>query len=154
MNQIISELEARKISTDEELKASEEKISLLRDIIANLESQLEQKTTHEHEILEQLEQMKKTIDDRDGKMRNLLVELESMKSEKLDQSDVVCVKCGQEEEKAFELLERVKEQVGFYRFLGNVHIVIYVNICIQMYLVLCVSYNCLIIFLYYTLKPL
>ncbi|CAB3234461.1 unnamed protein product [Arctia plantaginis] len=113
MNQIISELEARKISTDEELKASEEKISLLRDIIANLESQLEQKTTHEHEILEQLEQMKKTIDERDSKMRNLLVELESMKSEKLDQSDVMCVKCGQEEEKTAELLQRVKEQCRY-----------------------------------------
>ncbi|XP_075979991.1 uncharacterized protein LOC142979119 isoform X2 [Anticarsia gemmatalis] len=113
MNQIIAELETRKASTDDELKASEEKITLLRDIIANLESQLEQKTAHESEILEQLEQMKKTIDERDGKMRTLLGELESMKSERLEQSDVVCVKCGQDEEKTAELLERVKEQCRY-----------------------------------------
>lgn len=112
MNQIITELETRKAAQDEEIKASEEKITLLRDIIANLESQLEQKTTHEAEILEQLEQMRKTIDERDGKMRTLLGELESLKSEKVEQSDVTCVKCGQEEEKTADLLEKVKEQVG------------------------------------------
>lgn len=113
MNQIITELETRKASTDDELKASEEKITILRDIIANLESQLEQKTIHETEILEQLEQMKKTIEERDGKLRTLLGELESMKSERVEQSDVTCVKCDQEEEKTTELLEKVKEQVGY-----------------------------------------
>lgn len=111
MNQIITELETRKASTDEELKSTEEKVTLLRDIIANLEIQLEQKTTHEAEILEQLEQMKNTIEERDSKMRTLLGELESLRSERVEQSDVVCVKCGQEEEKHTELLERVKEQV-------------------------------------------
>ncbi|KAJ8712610.1 hypothetical protein PYW07_005452 [Mythimna separata] len=113
MNQIITELETRKASTDDELKAAEEKITLLRDIIANLEIQLEQKTVHETEILEQLEQMKNTIDERDSKMRTLLGELESLRSERVEQSDVVCVKCGQEEEKHSELLERVKEQCHY-----------------------------------------
>ncbi|XP_022822553.1 sporulation-specific protein 15 isoform X5 [Spodoptera litura] len=113
MNQIISELETRKTSTDNELKASEEKVSLLRDIIANLESQLEQKTTHENEILEQLEEMKNTIEERDSKMRTLLGELESLKSERVEHSDVVCVKCGQDEAKAAELMERVKEQCQY-----------------------------------------
>ncbi|KAF9790143.1 hypothetical protein SFRURICE_020881, partial [Spodoptera frugiperda] len=113
MNQIISELETRKTSTDNELKVSEEKVSLLRDIIANLEHQLEQKTTHENEILEQLEEMKNTIEERDSKMRTLLGELESLKSERVEHSDVVCVKCGQDEVKATELMERVKEQCQY-----------------------------------------
>lgn len=52
MNQIITDLETRKSATDEELKSTEEKIALLRDIIANLEGQLEQKTTYETEILQ------------------------------------------------------------------------------------------------------
>ncbi|XP_063895101.1 centromere-associated protein E [Helicoverpa armigera] len=113
MNQIITELETRKASTDDQLKASDEKVVLLRDIIGNLESQLEQKTTHETEILEQLEQMKNTIDERDSKMRTLLGELESLKSERMEQSDVVCVKCSQEDVKISELMERVKEQCQY-----------------------------------------
>ncbi|KAJ8715324.1 hypothetical protein PYW08_005305 [Mythimna loreyi] len=113
MNQIISELETRKASTDDELKASEEKITLLRDIIANLEIQLEQKTVHETEILEELKQMKNTIEERDSKMRTLVGELESLRSERVEQSDVVCVKCGQEEDKHAELLEKVKEQCHY-----------------------------------------
>ncbi|KOB78168.1 Uncharacterized protein OBRU01_00555, partial [Operophtera brumata] len=111
MNQLISELETRKASTDDELKANEEKVILLRDIIANLENQLEQKNSHEKEILEQLETMKKTIDERDCKMRSLLGELESVRSERAEQSDVICIKCGQEEDKYNELIEKVKEQL-------------------------------------------
>lgn len=111
MNQIITELETRKSAADDELKANEEKVILLRDIIANLENQLEQKGSHEKEILEQLENMKKTIEDRDSKMRSLLGELESVRSERAEQSDVVCVKCGQEEDKYNELMEEIKEQV-------------------------------------------
>ncbi|KAL0822094.1 hypothetical protein ABMA28_005458 [Loxostege sticticalis] len=110
MNQIINELETRKAASDEELKATEEKIILLRDIIANLESQLEQKTAHEAEILDELETMKKTIDERDSKMRSLLGELESLRSERLEQTDVTCVKCGCEEDRYTELMEKVKEQ--------------------------------------------
>lgn len=137
MNQIITELETRKASTDDQLKASEEKITLLRDIIANLEIQLEQKTTHETEILEQLEQMKNTIDERDGKMRALLGELESLRSERVEQSDVVCVKCGQEEEKNTELLERIKEQVCCLKLCCMICIIFYV--C--MYCICYVSVN-------------
>ncbi|XP_028171785.1 227 kDa spindle- and centromere-associated protein-like [Ostrinia furnacalis] len=110
MNQIINELETRKAASDEELKATEEKIILLRDIIANLESQLEQKTTHETEILDELDTMKKTIEERDSKMRSLLGELESLRSEKLEQTDVTCFKCGSEEDKYSELMDKVKEQ--------------------------------------------
>ncbi|KAG6454355.1 hypothetical protein O3G_MSEX008650 [Manduca sexta] len=110
MNQIINELETRKVQTDDELKANEEKIVLLRDIIANLEGQLEQKTSREKEILEELEEMKRTIDERDGRMRGLLSELESLRNEKADQSEVVCSKCGLEEEKYTDLLQRIKEQ--------------------------------------------
>ncbi|XP_063829172.1 pericentrin-like [Ostrinia nubilalis] len=110
MNQIINELETRKAASDEELKATEEKIILLRDIIANLESQLEQKTTHETEILDELDTMKKTIEERDSKMRSLLGELESLRSERLEQTDVTCVKCGSEEDKYSELMDKVKEQ--------------------------------------------
>ncbi|KAJ0174412.1 hypothetical protein K1T71_009520 [Dendrolimus kikuchii] len=110
MNQIISELETRKAAADEELKSTEEKITLLRDIIANLEAQLEQKTAHEAEILQELEQMKQTIDDRDSKIRSVLGELESLRNEKMEQSDVTCLKCGQDEDKYGELMEKVKEQ--------------------------------------------
>ncbi|CAG9788959.1 unnamed protein product, partial [Diatraea saccharalis] len=110
MNQIIADLESRKASTDEELKARDEKITLLRDIIANLEGQLEQKSTHETEIVEQLEVMKQTIDDRDSKMRSLLGELESLRSEKAELTQVPCVNCSQEEDKQSELLDKVKEQ--------------------------------------------
>jgi chromosome segregation ATPase len=112
MNQVIAELESRKATADDELKAKEEKIALLRDIIANLEAQLEQKTAHESEVLQQLETMKQTIDERDGKMRLLVGELESLRSEKVDQSDVTCSRCALEEEKCAELLDRVKEQVS------------------------------------------
>ncbi|KAM3956972.1 uncharacterized protein ACR2FA_009020 [Aphomia sociella] len=110
MNQIINELEMKKATSDDELKAMEEKISILRDIIGNLENQLEQKTSHESDILEQLEGMKKTIEERDGKMRSLLGELESLKSEKVDQSDVTCVQCGQEEDRYGQLMDKVRDQ--------------------------------------------
>lgn len=111
MNQIITELETKKAATDEQLKTTEEKIVLLRDIIANLENQLEQKTAREAEVLEQLEQMRQTIDERDSKMRAVLGELESLRSEKADQSEVTCLKCCQEEDRYTELVEKVKEQV-------------------------------------------
>lgn len=107
MNQMIVDLEARKAESDEKVKETEEKIPILREIIANLESQLEQKTAHEGEVLEQLESMKKTIDDRDSKMRALLGELESLRSERLDQSEP----CGRDDDKYAELLDSVKEQV-------------------------------------------
>ncbi|XP_069361148.1 putative leucine-rich repeat-containing protein DDB_G0290503 isoform X4 [Maniola hyperantus] len=110
MNQIIAELETKKAATDDQLKTTEEKIGLLRDIIADLENQLEQKTSRETEVLEQLEQMKKTIDERDSKMRAVLGELESLRSERVDQSEVTCLKCCQEEDRYMELVEKVKEQ--------------------------------------------
>ncbi|XP_068617987.1 golgin subfamily A member 4-like isoform X2 [Battus philenor] len=113
MNQMFADLESRKAITDEELKSSEEKVSLLRDIIANLESQLEQKTKKEAEVLEQLETMKKTIDERDSKMRAVLGELESLRSEKVDQSGVTCETCDQDEDKYAELMEKIKEQCGW-----------------------------------------
>lgn len=149
MNQIISELETRKTSTDNELKVSEEKVCLLRDIIANLEHQLEQKTTHENEILEQLEEMKNTIEERDSKMRTLLGELESLKSERVEHSDVVCVKCGQDEVKATELMERVKEQVGIDSFCIVLYVCMFyitsVNIlALYIFLIFCTAQNILI----------
>ncbi|CAH2230016.1 jg20228 [Pararge aegeria aegeria] len=110
MNQIITDLETRKAAADEQLKTTEEKITLLRDIIANLENQLEQKTVRETEVLEQLEEMRKTIDERDSKMRAVLGELESLRSERVDQSEVTCLKCCQEEDRYAEMVEKVKEQ--------------------------------------------
>lgn len=111
MNQMIADLENRKSSVDEELKSSEEKVTLLRDIIANLENQLEQKSARETKVLEQLEEMKRTIDERDDKMRDLVGELESLRSERNEQSDAICVKCAQEEDKYTELSEKIKEEV-------------------------------------------
>ncbi|XP_013148039.1 PREDICTED: putative leucine-rich repeat-containing protein DDB_G0290503 [Papilio polytes] len=110
MNQIITDLEAKKTNSDEELKSYEEKVVLLRDIIANLESQLEQKNKREADILQQLESMQQTIEDRDSKMRALLGELESLKNEKVDQSEVVCENCNQEEHRYKELLDNITEQ--------------------------------------------
>lgn len=111
MNQMIADLENRKSSVDEELKSSEEKVTLLRDIIANLENQLEQKSARETKVLEQLEEMKRTIDERDDKMRELVGELESLRSERNEQSDAICVKCAQDEDKYTELSEKIKEEV-------------------------------------------
>nr|XP_032518685.1 pericentrin-like isoform X4 [Danaus plexippus plexippus] len=76
MNQIIADLEGRKGAADEELKAAEEQVSLLRDIINNLETQLEEKTAREEDVLRELGDMRSTIDDRDRRMRELLAELE------------------------------------------------------------------------------
>lgn len=116
MTDIIAELEERKAAADNEIKSSNEKISLLRDIIANLEQQLEQKTVHETEILRELEEMKKTIEERDGKMRGLLGELESLKSERADNSEALCLRCAQDEDKYAELMEKVKEQVWIHLY--------------------------------------
>ncbi|CAH4029833.1 unnamed protein product [Pieris brassicae] len=110
MNQIISELETKKTENDKELKAAAEETVLLRDIIAKLEAQLEQKTIRETEILEQLEEMKRTIDERDSKMRTVLGELESLRSERIDISDVTCVRCAQEEDRYTEYVEKIQEQ--------------------------------------------
>ncbi|XP_063626258.1 golgin subfamily B member 1 [Cydia splendana] len=108
MNTLIQDLESRKAAADEELKVTNEKILLLRDIIANLENQLEQKTAHEAVILEQLKEMRKTIDERDNKMRGLLGELESLRSERAELSEAVSV--GDNDDRAEELMERIKEQ--------------------------------------------
>lgn len=113
---MIADLENRKSSVDEELKSSEEKVTLLRDIIANLENHLEQKSARETKVLEQLEEMKRTIDERDDKMRELLGELESLRNERNEQSDVICVKCTQEEDRYTELSEKIKEEVRYIYF--------------------------------------
>ncbi|CAG9564428.1 unnamed protein product [Danaus chrysippus] len=76
MNQIIADLEQRKGAADEELKAAEEKVTLLRDIIHNLETQLEDKTNRERDVLRELGDMRTAIDDRDRAMRELLAEME------------------------------------------------------------------------------
>ncbi|XP_047522150.1 golgin subfamily A member 4 isoform X4 [Pieris napi] len=110
MNQVIAELETKKAENDKVLKAAAEETVLLRDIIAKLEAQLEQKTVRETEILEQLEEMKRTIDERDSKMRIVLGELESLRSERVDISDVTCVRCAQEEDRYTEYLEKIQEQ--------------------------------------------
>ncbi|XP_047535544.1 golgin subfamily A member 4-like [Vanessa atalanta] len=110
MNQMITDLETRKAEADERVKATEEKISLLRDIIANLESQLEQKTTHEAEVLEQLERMRRTIDDRDENVRALLRELDELRSERRESTPPLCERCGRDQEQYADLLEKVKEQ--------------------------------------------
>ncbi|XP_064073507.1 golgin subfamily B member 1-like [Vanessa tameamea] len=110
MNQMITDLETRKAEADERVKATEEKISLLRDIIANLEGQLEQKTTHEAEVLEQLERMRRTIDDRDDNVRALLRELDELRSERRESTPPLCERCGRDQEQYADLLEKVKEQ--------------------------------------------
>ncbi|CAK1555491.1 unnamed protein product [Leptosia nina] len=110
MNQIITELENKKAETDKELKVTAEEINLLREIIAKLEAQLEQKTNREAEVLEQLEEMKRTIDERDSKMRLVLGELESLRSERVENSDVTCARCALEEDRYTEYLEKIKEQ--------------------------------------------
>ncbi|CAH2093296.1 unnamed protein product [Euphydryas editha] len=109
MNQMITDLEARKAESDEKVKATEEKIPILREIIANLESQLEQKTSREGEVLQQLESMRAAIDDRDRKMRAQLAELQALRGERLDRADV-CARCASDDDKHAELLESVKDQ--------------------------------------------
>ncbi|XP_050347699.1 golgin subfamily A member 4-like isoform X2 [Nymphalis io] len=110
MNQMITDLETRKAEADEKVKATEEKVSLLRDIIANLEGQLEQKTTREAEVGEQLERMRRTIDERDHNVRTLLHELDSLRSERRDGSPPACARCGRDREQYAELLAAVGEQ--------------------------------------------
>ncbi|XP_046969688.1 pericentrin-like [Vanessa cardui] len=110
MNQMIADLETRKAEADERVKATEEKVSLLRDIIANLESQLEQKTAREADVLQQLEQMRRAIDERDGSVRALLRELDELRGERRDRTPPLCERCGQDREQYADLLETVKEQ--------------------------------------------
>ncbi|XP_041982534.1 golgin subfamily A member 4-like isoform X2 [Aricia agestis] len=110
MNQIIADLEARKSKSDEEAKASEEQIAYLREVIDNLENKLEQKTSREAEVLKQLEEMKRTIDERDSKIRVQLGELDSLRSERAEQSDYICPRCTQDDDKYNELLNQVKEE--------------------------------------------
>lgn len=127
MNQIIADLEGRKGAADEELKAAEEQVSLLRDIINNLETQLEEKTAREEDVLRELGDMRSTIDDRDRRMRELLAELE--RSRGRDAEREAATQQG-EEGGGDELLGTLRDDVSTTPLVAKIYFTVY--ICIHL----------------------
>ncbi|XP_077294331.1 pericentrin-like protein [Arctopsyche grandis] len=84
MTGFISDVENQKSVIDSELKASGEKTLLLRDIIGNLETQLEKKSTDEISIQKELLYYKEIAEEKELKMKDLSSELEKLKTDLAD----------------------------------------------------------------------
>lgn len=84
MTVLISDVENQKNVIDSELTASAEKTLLLRDIIGNLEFQLEKKSTDEISTRKELLYYKEITEEKELKMKDLSSELEKLKKDLAD----------------------------------------------------------------------
>ena len=80
MSSLMSDTEAKKLETESELKAAVDKIWVLRDIITDLEQQLQTKLEHEELLQTQIDQLEELISAQNRNQQELAQELESIKS--------------------------------------------------------------------------
>ncbi|XP_043477475.1 A-kinase anchor protein 9-like isoform X3 [Leptopilina heterotoma] len=80
MSSMMSDTEAKKSEAESELKAAVDKIWVLRDIIADLEQQVQSKVEQEDVLLNRIDQLEKLISVQNRNQQELALELESIKS--------------------------------------------------------------------------
>ncbi|XP_033220646.1 golgin subfamily A member 4-like isoform X3 [Belonocnema kinseyi] len=80
MTSLMSDTEAKKSETESELKAAVDKIWVLRDIITDLEQQLQTKVEREELLQTQIDQLEELISAQNRNQQELAQELESIKS--------------------------------------------------------------------------
>lgn len=80
MSSMMSDTEAKKSEAESELKAAVDKIWVLRDIITDLEQQVQSKIEQEEVLLNQIDQLEKLISAQNRNQQELALELESIKS--------------------------------------------------------------------------
>lgn len=81
MTCLITDLENRKNDMESDLKSTAEKSLLLRDIIGNLETQLEKKTSDEAIVLKELAHIKEIAEEKEIKMCEMAKELEMLRDD-------------------------------------------------------------------------
>ncbi|XP_012253145.2 A-kinase anchor protein 9 isoform X3 [Athalia rosae] len=79
MSSMMSEAEARKSEVESELKAAIDKIWVLRDIITDLEQQVQMKTQREEVLQNQIDQLKEEINAQTRNQQELTQELDAIK---------------------------------------------------------------------------
>ncbi|XP_051157468.1 pericentrin-like isoform X3 [Leptopilina boulardi] len=80
MSSMMSDTEAKKSEAESELKAAVDKIWVLRDIITDLEQQMQAKLEQEDVLLNRIDQLEKLISAQNRNQQELALELESIKS--------------------------------------------------------------------------
>ncbi|XP_044739886.1 coiled-coil domain-containing protein 18 [Chrysoperla carnea] len=80
MTTLMEDSEAKKQETEKELKEAVDKVWLLRDIIRDLESQLEVKVQTELQLQNEIEELQKVVKQEHKNKEELALELHSMKS--------------------------------------------------------------------------
>lgn len=122
MTTLMEDSEAKKQETEKELKEAVDKVWLLRDIIRDLESQLEVKVQTELQLQNEIEELQKVVKQEHKNKEELALELHSMKSlpdsqQLLDHADHLEKELA--EFKSFgtiESLHQMQEQVRFLIF--------------------------------------
>lgn len=79
MSSNISAVEAKKVETESELQDAVRKIWILREIIADLERQLQQKKEDEESLLVQISQLKMVIAAQTENQQDLVKQLDAIK---------------------------------------------------------------------------
>jgi len=80
MSSLMSDTEAKKSEKESELKAAVDKIWVLRDIIADLEQQLQAKIEREESLQMQINQLETVITAQTKNQQELVQELDAIKS--------------------------------------------------------------------------
>lgn len=79
MTSLMSDTEAKKSETENELKVAVDKIWVLRDIIVDLEQQIQAKVEKEDALVSQIEQLEEVIAAQTKNQHELAQELDSIK---------------------------------------------------------------------------
>ena len=79
MSSLMAETEAKKIETESELKVAVDKIWVLRDIIVDLEQQIQARIEKEDALVSQIEQLEDVIAAQTKNQHDLAQELDSIK---------------------------------------------------------------------------
>lgn len=81
MTCLLTDSENRNNDMESDLKSTVEKSLLLRDIIGNLEGQLEKKTSDEARVLDELAHIKEIVDEKEIKMSEMAKMLETLQDD-------------------------------------------------------------------------
>lgn len=105
MSSMMSDTEAKKSETESELKAAVDKIWVLRDIVHDLEQQLQGKIEREESLQLQITQLEAIITAQTKNQQDLVQELDS-------------IKMGETSRQINEHITHLQVSINFYKFVS------------------------------------